>query len=143
MRIPKRYGEARSDNCPFCDRQSITQNEQGIPVCKQHQNSILNEMKCLCGEFLETCTGKFGLYFRCIKCGNINKKKVFEINPNREYKEISSETKREYSTELRKETFSELKRENLQTTNSSFQKKTEPKERKEIIIRSDDPFYFS
>jgi len=136
MRIPKRYGEARSDNCPFCERQSITQNEQGIPVCKQHQNSILNEMKCLCGEFLETCTGKFGLYFRCVKCGNINKKKVFEINPNREYKEAPFKSETIFSTELKKE--------NLQkSTSSLFQKRSEPKERKEIIIRSDDPFYFS
>lgn len=80
MFIPKRYGESKIEECPFCNRQSTTTNSQDIPVCMKHKDSLMNEMKCICGEYLETLRGKWGLYFRCPKCGNVNKRKVFEIN---------------------------------------------------------------
>jgi uncharacterized C2H2 Zn-finger protein len=80
MFVQKRYGESKIEGCPFCGKQSITTNSQDIPVCIQHKESLMNEMKCICGEYLETLRGKWGLYFRCQRCGNVNKKKVFEIN---------------------------------------------------------------
>ena len=80
MFIPKRYGESKIEECPFCGKQSTTTNSQDIPVCPKHKDSLMNEMKCICGEYLETLRGKWGLYFRCPKCGNVNKRKVFEIN---------------------------------------------------------------
>jgi len=84
MYIPKRYGESKIDACPFCGRQVTTTNQQEIPVCVKHQQSLMNEMKCICGEYLETRTGKFGMYFHCPRCGNVNKRKVFEINTVKE-----------------------------------------------------------
>ncbi len=80
MFIPKRYGESKIEECPFCGKQSTTTNSQDIPVCMKHKDSLMNEMKCICGEYLETLRGKWGLYFHCPKCGNVNKRKVFEIN---------------------------------------------------------------
>jgi len=80
MRIPKKYGQSRKDTCPFCQRQATTENTQKIPVCTAHKNTKLNEMKCLCGEPLDIRSGKYGVYFNCITCGNINAKKVFETN---------------------------------------------------------------
>ena len=88
-------------------------------------------MKCLCGEYLETCTGKFGLYFKYVRCGNINKKKVFEINPLRECQPQNQPQKPQSSFETKI------------TSKPENENKPAQKEKKEIIIRSDDPFYFS
>lgn len=71
------------------------------------------EFKCHCGNYLEPRGGKFGLYFFCLKCGNINKNKVLEFN---QVKDISEEEIGEKPIH-----------------------KSEPKE---ITIRSDDPMYF-
>jgi len=60
--------------------QATTKNNQGIPVCSKHKNASLQDMRCLCGELLELKEGKFGIYFRCERCGNVNAKRVFETN---------------------------------------------------------------
>ena len=80
MYIPKQYGKSKIDNCPFCERQATTLNKQKIPVCMVHEDSVLGDMKCVCSEYLELMNGKYGIYFNCLRCGNINKRKVFEIN---------------------------------------------------------------
>ncbi|MGV8141465.1 MAG: hypothetical protein ACP5NW_03425 [Candidatus Woesearchaeota archaeon] len=82
MRIPKRYGESRIENCPFCGRQAIINNPQGVPVCVDHKDKSLPEMKCTCGEYLLIQKGKFGVFFNCMRCGNINLNRVLEMNPN-------------------------------------------------------------
>lgn len=124
MYLPKRYGESKIEECPFCGRQSTLKNQQDISVCAKHKDSLLNEMKCVCGEYLETCTGKWGLYFRCARCGNVNKRKVFEMNVIKDVSKIdfdkpSSETKEQ----PKKGYLSEI---------------SEKKERKEITITSRD-----
>lgn len=52
-----------------------------IPVCLAHKKEFLNDMKCICGEELDIRTGKYGVFFTCIRCGNMNLRKVLEINP--------------------------------------------------------------
>ncbi len=74
MWIPKRYGQSRVDKCPFCERQAVTQNKQGVPVCNMHKDKSL-DLKCICGGWLDVCSGKFGPYFHCMNCGNINFRK--------------------------------------------------------------------
>lgn len=81
MYIPKRYGESGINNCPFCGKISVTKNIQGVPVCKMHKNENLDDLKCVCGEYLDILEGKWGPYFRCMNCGNINFKKGLEMNP--------------------------------------------------------------
>jgi hypothetical protein len=81
MHIPKRYGESKLEQCPFCGKQATVRNKQKIPVCQAHRNSVLDDLKCACGSYLETKVGKFGLYFSCPKCGNITSKRVLEMNP--------------------------------------------------------------
>jgi hypothetical protein len=81
MYIPKRYGESKLDQCPFCGKQATTLNKQKIPVCVAHKDSYLEDLKCACGSYLDTKVGKFGVYFSCMKCGNINMKKALEMNP--------------------------------------------------------------
>ncbi|MBT3720227.1 hypothetical protein HON01_11775 [Candidatus Woesearchaeota archaeon] len=79
MRIPKRYGESRNDSCPFCDKQALAKNKQGLLVCLAHKETNLPDIKCLCGSWLDIRTGKYGPYFFCINCGNINLKKGLEM----------------------------------------------------------------
>ena len=81
MYIPKRYGESKIDSCPFCGKVSVTKNSQGVPVCTNHRTGELKDLKCACGSWLDLNTGKFGAYFRCGNCGNINLKKALEMNP--------------------------------------------------------------
>ena len=81
MHIPKRYGESKIDNCPFCGKVCVTKNSQGVPVCQAHKDSELVNLKCVCGELLDISHGKWGSYFRCMNCGNINFKKGIEMNP--------------------------------------------------------------
>ena len=81
MRFQKKYGQSRTECCPFCGKQGILNNSQKIPVCSDHKNSELKDMKCLCGEWLDLKHGKFGPYFSCMNCGNVNFKKGLEMNP--------------------------------------------------------------
>ncbi|HZX45116.1 MAG TPA: hypothetical protein VFF28_05535 [Candidatus Nanoarchaeia archaeon] len=114
MYIPKKYGESRVDKCPFCGRQSICTNKQGIPVCANHKDSKLGEMRCICGGHADMMTGKFGIFFNCLNCGTMNARKIFEIN---KVEDVNPKT--------------------------SEQKKVERKAPREITVRSDDPRYFS
>jgi len=132
MFIPKRYGESGNEGCPFCGKQATSRNAQDIPVCKAHTEAILNEMKCICGEYLENCIGKWGLYFRCQKCGNVNKKKVFEIN------QVKDVSKMDFDKESKKEVYEKKP----EAKKGYFSEITEKKERKEITVNSNDPEWF-
>jgi ssDNA-binding Zn-finger/Zn-ribbon topoisomerase 1 len=80
MYIPKRYGQSRVENCPFCGKAAMTESVEGVPVCIAHKNEKLPDIKCVCGSFLELRKGKFGAFFSCIKCGNVNFSKAMEVN---------------------------------------------------------------
>jgi len=124
MYIPKRYGESRIEQCPFCGRQSLIKNSQGIPVCRDHKDKELPEMKCACGEYLLMQQGKFGAFFNCLRCGNINMKKALEINSDRINKITASE-----KIEVKKPSGkTELVRKTVVA--------------RDQVVRSDDPRYF-
>ena len=80
MFIPKKYGQSKIDKCPFCQKQAVNLNKQGVPVCPAHREELLENLKCVCGESLDILKGKFGVFFKCIKCGNMNLRKVMEFN---------------------------------------------------------------
>ena len=80
MYIPKRYGESKIQKCPFCDKQATVNNSQGIPTCVNHKDELLVNLRCACGSYLESRSGKFGPYFHCMNCGNVNFKKAMEMN---------------------------------------------------------------
>ena len=80
MHAKKVYGESRRDNCPFCGQLAVTENSQGIPVCVEHKKGVLDDLKCVCGSWLDVRKGKFGPYFFCMNCGNINFKRGLEMN---------------------------------------------------------------
>ncbi len=75
----KVYGESGLKSCPFCGRAATRKTESGLEVCPQHTKQQLHEIKCTCGSWLEQRAGKFGPYFHCFNCGNINFKKALEI----------------------------------------------------------------
>jgi len=81
MYIPKRYGESKKQACPFCGKQAVTQNKQGVPVCVKHKSEYL-DLKCICGDWLDVKSGKWGPYCTCVRCGNISWSKAMEANPN-------------------------------------------------------------
>ena len=114
MYIPKRYGQSKVDLCPFCRKEATTKNSQQVPVCYKHKASTLKDLTCFCGDYLELKDGKFGIYFNCTNCGNINIRKALEMNP-----ELGKDPKTEEKTE--RET-----------------KPAEKKDKKEITITSDE-----
>jgi len=80
MYIPKKYGQSKTDRCPFCQRHATAMNSQKVPVCQLHKEEVLDNLRCVCGSYLEIMHGKFGVFFSCMKCGNMNLNKVMEIN---------------------------------------------------------------
>ena len=113
MYIPKKYGQSKIDKCPFCQKHATSFNKQKVPVCFSHRDEVLDNLKCVCGSTLEIMHGKFGIFFSCVKCGNMNLRKVLELNAinpkNNDEKSFSIKNKDEVKT---------------------------------ITVRSDDPRYF-
>lgn len=72
FRRQKTYGSYKESFCPFCNKVATFRNEQGMNVCKEHLTQKFEEIRCTCGSWLETRSGKFGPYFNCVNCGNIN-----------------------------------------------------------------------
>ena len=81
MYIPKKYGESQVVICPFCNKNVTTKNSQKVPVCPDHKRSFLKDLTCFCGDYIDLRDGKWGIYFNCMNCGNLNLKKVLEMNP--------------------------------------------------------------
>lgn len=80
MHLPKKYGQSKIDKCPFCQKQATVMNRQNVPVCASHKYEVLDSLKCVCGSTLDIMHGKFGVFFSCIKCGNMNLRKILEFN---------------------------------------------------------------
>jgi len=102
MRIPKRYGSYRVDKCPFCGKQATTSNKQGVPTCIKHKDNELLDLKCACGDWLDLMDGKYGPYFKCMKCGNVSFSRALEINADLIAKLVSDkdETKNKTNNKL-------------------------------------------
>lgn len=112
----KKYGNYRTEYCPFCGKTALSKNEQGVAVCKVHTKTNLQDMKCMCGQWLEIKKGKWGAYAMCESCGSMNLKKAFEINDGPEPAKVTGEDSK---------------------TKSRPSPKSKPKPR-EITVRSDE-----
>src|SRR3989338_3398 len=122
FKAKKSYGNYKTTPCPFCQRTATHKNTQGRETCHRHAKDALPEIKCLCGSWLEQKAGKFGPYFNCANCGNINFKKGLE------FKEI---------------TVKRLISETIPETRKFTPEKPILKQKKEITISSNDVEYFS
>jgi len=76
MYVRKVYGQSKLEVCPFCNKRALAKNQQGVPVCSEHKENLIPDQKCACGNYLELRSGKWGPYFNCLNCGNINFKKI-------------------------------------------------------------------
>ena len=119
MRIPKKYGSYRVDRCPFCNKQATASNGQGIPVCSKHTDKELLDLKCQCGDYLDLMNGKYGPYFKCMRCGNISFLRGIELNKDN----LSQDTKGKFNnsdkTDNRKEKRTEKEKTAKETTVTS------------------------
>ncbi len=79
--VRKQYGQSRTDVCPFCGSTATSANEFGVPTCRHHVKVDMPALKCFCGDWLDVASGKWGPYFRCMRCGNISWSKGLEANP--------------------------------------------------------------
>lgn len=148
MYIPKRYGMSKIDACPFCQKNATTMNSQKVPVCAAHKQDQLDGLKCICGASLDILNGKFGVFFSCMKCGNISLKKVLEFNDVKPKAKVVAAQRfsNNSSNNSGSNNASSNKSNNNTNSNNKFdntrQNQRQPTERKEIIVRSDDPRYF-
>jgi hypothetical protein len=137
MYIPKRYGDSKKEACPFCKKQATTVSKEGIPVCVEHKNASLPEMKCACGSTLDLKNGKFGVFYNCLSCGNQSLSRVLEIN---DVSDANKAIKKNFTTEkMNKKAEPEEKKNPKERC--SFVDLPDKKNSREIIVRADDPFY--
>ena len=79
--MKKEYGSYKTDTCVFCGRASIKKNKLQLPVCKEHQDhDDAPAFRCVCGDYVDILTGKYGVYAKCYRCGNMNFSKILEHN---------------------------------------------------------------
>src|SRR3989344_1739846 len=90
MRIPKVYGQSKTVSCPFCGRTTLMNNDQGVPVCKEHKNELIEDVRCACGEWMDIRKGKWGPFFLCMNCGPVNFRKGLELNPQKPKRMLTS-----------------------------------------------------
>ncbi len=134
MHIPKRYGQSKIDKCPFCQKHATTLNKQQVPVCASHKEELLDDLKCVCGSTLDILQGKFGVFFSCMKCGNMNLRKVMEINAIKPKNNSYNNDKEDNGN---KKIDNNGKKIDKQNNKGDFLQN-----RKEITVKSDDPRYF-
>jgi hypothetical protein len=79
--MPKKkvYGQSARVMCPFCGRDALTRNAQGLPTCNAHRSNEIN-LKCACGDYLDVKESKYGTFFTCIACGAVSYAKGLEMN---------------------------------------------------------------
>lgn len=124
----KVYGESRLASCPFCGRNGVARNSQGVPVCEAHRSHNIDNLRCACGSALDLRIGKWGPYGFCDSCGNISWSKVCELNSmTKEAKPASNRAISMTSDDVGAE---------------RFEQRSKPEKPKEITIRSDDPDFF-
>lgn len=151
MFFKKVYGQSKTETCPFCGKTAVTSSAQGVPVCIAHKNEELYGFKCVCGENLDIRAGKWGPYFSCINCGNMNFKKAMEVNPDwntgsRKRDEMPFHQNNALKSNSINKPVKKPENESFQPKKQFNEKpnyKAEKETKKEITIRSDElDFYF-
>ena len=135
-RIPKVYGQTMVESCPFCGKIATAKSEQGAAVCSSHTKMMIVNVKCNCGDYLDLLTGKYGAYFNCLKCGNVNYKKGLDRwRASGSASEDRDKDKRGFRDEFKKKWGGDRKK--------KIQRKMDaPAKGKEIPISSRDSFWF-
>jgi hypothetical protein len=81
QRIPKEYGQYKTDICPYCGKKALTRNVLKLQVCSAHKDTtdgpVLRDMH---GKIVDVMSGKFGNYCKTLQGTNIPLAKVLELN---------------------------------------------------------------
>jgi ribosomal protein L37E len=100
----KVYGQSRNDSCVFCKSNAIYENSQGLPVCKDHKKEVINNQKCICGEYMEVKKSKWGAFYLCKNCGPISLSKYQKSNIedcgfklNKKYRKEETKKEKKYT----------------------------------------------
>lgn len=65
------------EKCIVCGATCTTYNSQQLPVCKEHANYEILDLRCpYCKSYLDVRKGKYGSFFTCISCGTITVHKL-------------------------------------------------------------------
>jgi len=134
MYIPKRYGESKINKCPFCGKDAYYKNKQDVPVCKDHKDQQINEMKCACGSWLDMKQGKYGVFYVCMHCGPVNMKKALDMNSAGEGYKIQQKSS---SSTILPSSSTATQQKPSAIPQRSFQK-VQPKQKREITISSEE-----
>tara|TARA_Y100000310_G_scaffold333855_1_gene412281 strand:+ start:2303 stop:2725 length:423 start_codon:yes stop_codon:yes gene_type:complete len=135
-RIPKVYGQSMVSSCPFCGKVATAKSEQGADVCSKHTKTQIVNAKCNCGDYIDLLSGRYGPYFNCLKCGNINYQKGLDMwrasgcaseEINNDQRGFRDEFKAKWGAKK------SIKRQ---------RKMSAPAKKKEIVISSRDSFWF-
>ena len=65
----KVYGQSKVETCMFCDKNATLVNSQGVPACLKHKEKILEDKRCICGEWMSVKSSKWGAFYLCPSCG--------------------------------------------------------------------------
>ncbi len=133
-RIPKVYGQSMVNSCPFCGKVATAKSEQGADVCSKHTKTMLVNAKCNCGDYIDLLSGKYGPYFNCLKCGNVNYQKGLDMwrASGAAFEEDGAISKKDAREEFKRK-FGAKKPFGSRNTGSK---------KKEIVITSRDSYYF-
>lgn len=74
--VRKVYGQSKQESCAFCGGKAFSENSQGFAVCNAHKTKVMEDKKCVCGEYLDVKKSKWGAFFLCSKCGPISLSKA-------------------------------------------------------------------
>ena len=135
MRLPKRYGESQERKCPFCGKLAMAISVQKVPVCKNHVDAKIPEIKCACGSWLEMREGKWGPFFLCMRCGVVSFKKAVEMLSFMKPKEAIQIT-------TGKTTIADTTKRNVATPTQKPAPRAVPRQAANMVVRSDDPRFF-
>ena len=128
MRLPKIYGESKTSQCPFCSKPAMAISCQKVPVCKNHVDAKLPDIRCACGSWLEMKEGKWGPFFVCLRCGPVSFKKAIGMLGFMKPKEAIQVTTPTASAS--------------RTPTSPAPKRLERRQPVTQVVRSDDPRFF-
>lgn len=76
----KVYGQGKQEICAFCGAKAFSENSQGLPVCASHKKKLMEDKKCVCGEYLEIKKSKWGAFYVCKNCGPVSLSKASDTD---------------------------------------------------------------
>jgi hypothetical protein len=113
---------------------------QNVPVCKNHVDAKLPEIKCACGSWTELREGKWGPFFLCLSCGPISFSKGMEMLKFMKPKEVIQVKTGPVSSP----SFRSMQNHAPANTTAPTPTQKKPMQRQIIqqTVRSDDPRFF-